>query len=905
MSSNVAVNHNLTGHLSGAAIRQAFIDFFSQQKSHQIYPSASLVPSNPTVLLTPAGMLPFVPIFMGIEPAPNPPRVVTSQKCARVSGKASDLDAVGCTPRHHTFFEMLGNFSFGDYFKQDIIPWSWEFLTQNLKLPTQRLWVSVFETDDEAYNIWRDVVGIPESRILRLGKADNFWGPPGPTGPCGPCSEIYYDLSPNGDCDPLKHPEQLEGDDFVEIWNLVFMEYFQDADGKQASLDKKNVDTGMGLERIAMVLQGKSNTFETDLLYPILHQVSKACGISYKYGDNTDVALKIVTDHCRCVAFALADGITPSNEGRGYVIRMILRRAVRFGKQYLGFNGPFLCQFLSTIRDLYGDAYPELRQYYQRTVDIVKAEESKFIDTLEKGSRHLEDTIAQAKANQQTQLDGETAFKLYDTYGFPIELTTEMAKESGMGIDADGFTTAMANQKQLARQGRKTATIVDDQVYSQILSAVGPTNFVGYEALTTEATVKALIVDGASVNEVSGTNTAFEAVLDTTPFYAESGGQVGDHGTFSREDGHHGLTVVVNDTQKVGDLFVHHCLFDNGGTVRVGESLIAQVEPVAREQAMIHHTAAHLLQSALIKILGDSIKQAGSSVRSDGTRFDFTFHRAVNSDELTQIEYWMNAWIMQNIPGAIQEIPIEQAKTDGAIAMAGEKYSDLVRVVSYGHVSKELCGGTHVTNLGQIGLVKITSESAIAAGVRRIELVAGMLAYKLFKQSEADLKLAADLLKAPTSEVAPRVEKLMAQLKEQQKAMQALETQQAMAQVKPLLEQAKQNNGVLITQVDVPSADALKLMAERLVEHLKSVDKGGLILLGANTSGKVALVCAVSDGWQKKGIKAGELIKQAAQRCGGGGGGRPNFAQAGGTNPSALAETMTWANDWVISLQSK
>jgi alanyl-tRNA synthetase len=899
MASQNAAHHNVTGQLSGAGIRQAFIDFFSQQKGHQVLPSASLVPSNPTVLLTPAGMLPFVPIFLGIEPAPTPPRVVSSQKCARVSGKASDLEAVGRTPRHHTFFEMLGNFSFGDYFKHDVIPWSWAFLTQQLKLSVARLWVSVYETDDEAYGIWRDVVGVPESRILRLGKKDNFWGPPGPTGPCGPCSEIYYDLSPQGDCNPLAHPEQLDGDDLVEVWNLVFMELFQDADGHQTPLEKKNVDTGMGLERIAMVVQGKQNTFETDLLYPILHQVAKAAKTAYKQNAATDVALKIVTDHVRCITFALADGITPSNEGRGYVIRMILRRAVRYGKQFLGFTDPFLYQFIAVVRDLYGDAYPELRQHYAHTVDVVKAEERKFLDTLEKGSRLLDEAIDQAKAAQKSQLSGDTVFKLYDTYGFPVELTTEIAAEHGLGVDHAGFEAAMAAQKTQARGARKNTAIVDSPVYTQILSAHGPTQFLGYDALSAPAKVIALLVDGVSVPEVSGTNTAFEAILDQTPFYAESGGQVGDHGTFSREDGHHGLTVVVNDTQKVGDLVVHHCLFDNGGTFRVGESLIAQVEPVARDKTVIHHTAAHLLQAALIKVLGDSVHQAGSSVRPDGTRFDFTFHRGVTAEELARVEYWMNAWIMQNIPGRVQQMPIAEAKSFGAIAMVGEKYAEVVRVVSYGQVSKELCGGTHVTQLGQIGMVKIVSEGAIAAGVRRIELVAGELAYKLFKQAESDLKKVADLLKAPSHEVPSRVEKLMAQLKEQQKALSALEEQQAMGQVKTLLAQATAQQGVLITQVQAPSAESLKLMAEQLSNQLKTVESGGLVLLGSVVADKVALVCAVSDGWQQRGIKAGDLIKQVAQRCGGGGGGRPNFAQAGGSNPAALAEAIAWAAQWV------
>jgi alanyl-tRNA synthetase len=880
----------LSGSFSGVTIREKFLRFFAEKHGHKHVPSASLVPSNPTVLLTPAGMLPFVPIFLGIEPAPTPPRAVSCQKCARVSGKASDLEYVGRTPRHHTFFEMLGNFSFGDYFKKEAITWGWAFITEELKLPKEKLWITVYHEDDEARQIWRDVAGLDDSHIIGRGKKDNFWGPPGPTGPCGPCSEIFFDRGGSPSGSPAQDADLLDTDRFVEIWNLVFMELFQDEAGNTKPLAEKNVDTGMGLERIAMVIQGKDNTFETDLLYPLVDQVAKLSGIPYKQSDNTDVALKIIADHIRCLTMAIADGITPSNEGRGYVIRMLLRRAARYGKKALGFHEPFLYKLVATVRNQYQNPYEELKTRYDHIVETIKREEQRFFETLERGSRRLDEILVQLCTDKQTIISGEDAFKLYDTYGFPLELTRDIAAEEGFRVDGDGFEAAMLAQKEQARSARgKGEAIVKDTLYSDLLQKVGSTRFVGYETLAAEATVQALIVNGESVNEVGGVNQPFEAILSVTPFYAESGGQVGDRGSFSREEGHHGLTVVVNDTVKVGDLFIHHCLFDNGDVLRVGETLVAQVDPVARQQAAIHHTATHLLQSALREVLGDSVSQAGSRVSPEGARFDFSFQRGVTPSELARVEALMNQWIRENMSRAVEEMPLEAARQSGAILMAGEKYSDNVRVVSYGGVSAELCGGTHIHQLGEIALVKIISEGAIAAGIRRIELVAGEKAYKHFKQMEADLRDLSELLKAPVREVPVRVQKLMDDLKAREKALRQLEEQAALREIKTLQTAWNPEKPVLLQCLPGTDMERLRFMAEKLAQAVGP----HIIVLAGDNDGKASFIVSVSPDYVAQGIQAGQLVREAAQHCGGGGGGKPHFAQAGGKDASKIQEALT------------
>lgn len=884
----------LSGTLSGATIREKYIRFFAEKHGHKHQPSASLVPSNPTVLLTPAGMLPFVPIFLGIEPPPTPPRAVSSQKCARVSGKASDLENVGRTPRHHTFFEMLGNFSFGDYFKREAITYAWQFVTEELAIPREKLWVTVFKDDDEARQLWHEIAGIPLNQIIGRSEKDNFWGPPGPTGPCGPCSEIFYDRGGLSAGNPEDNGDLLDEDRFVEIWNLVFMQLFQDESGNRTPLEKKNVDTGMGLERVAMVLQGKDNTFETDLLFPLVDQVAKLSKIPYKQNEQTDVALKIVADHIRCISFAIADGITPSNEGRGYIIRMLLRRAVRYGKKYLGFQEPFLYQLVSTVRNHYQNPYEELKNRYNHIVETVKLEEKRFLETLERGSKILDETLERLKAEGKKVVPGEDVFKLYDTYGFPLELTHDIAQEEGFKIDEPGFEAALEAQRDKARSARgKGDAIVKDQLYSELLSRIGGTRFVGYDALSAEATVKALIVDGQEVQEVAGTNRAFEAILDATPFYAESGGQVGDRGSFSSDDGYQGLTVVVNDTVKVGDLYVHKCLYDQGEGLKVGQKIVAHVDPLARQQAAIHHTATHLLQGALRKVLGDTITQAGSNVSPEGARFDFTFNRGVRPDEVARVEFLINKWIQENVSRKIELLPIDDARTSGAILMAGEKYGDEVRVVSYGEASKELCGGTHVHQLGEIALVKIVSEGAIASGIRRIELVAGEKAYKQFKQMESEMRDMAELLKTPVKEVSGKVQKLVDELKNREKQIRAMEEKLALQEIKSLQAQISPERPVLVHFLKGYGIDGLKLIAEKLAKAVGP----HVILLAGDADQKASFVASVSDDYVKRGVKAGDLVKQAAQLCEGGGGGKPNFAQAGGKDASGIPQALQSVQD--------
>lgn len=893
--------------LSGHQIREKFLNYFANMPGHEhaIKPSASLIPDNPTVMLTPAGMLPFVPVFLGIEPPPTPPRAVSSQKCARVSGKASDLENVGRTPHHHTFFEMLGNFSFGDYFKAEVIPWAWAFITEELAIPKQHLWVSVLgennvPTDTESYEIWKSL-GVPEERILCCGEKDNFWGPPGPTGPCGPCTEIHFDRDPNG-ASPKDDIALLEdAQRFTEIWNLVFMEQFQDESGDRSELARKNIDTGMGLERIAMVMawlsdKSVTSTFDTDLFQPIIYSLAELARVSYGKHPDTDVALKVIADHARFAVFAIADGVTPSNEGRGYILRMIIRRAIRYGRRAsITLSTGLMPALVADICNAYGCFYPELTEKLPAIQKTLELEELQFGKTLNRGLSIIDEMIGELLAAKTSAISGDKAFELYDTYGFPLELTQDIADENGLTVDVAGFEKAMAEQKERSRGARKATAIVGNQVYSDILAEVGATEFIGYEALSAEAKVVALIQDGQRVDEISGTNQPFEIVLDRTPFYPEGGGQVGDRGTFIRDDGHHGLTVVVNDAQKVGELIVHYGLFDNGGQLRVGETLIADVDSESRQKAAIHHTATHLLNSALHKVLADSdsgeISQAGSQVTPDSARFDFTFNRALTPVEVNRVEYFINLWIRENIQRSVEEMPVDAAKASGAISMAGEAYGESVRVIGYGGRSRELCGGTHAHALGEIGLVKILSEGSIASGVRRIELVAGERAYKAFKQHETTVLKAASLVKSPPNELLAKVEKLQSDLKSMEKQVAEAEKARMTMLADDLAAAAERQNEtmVIIYALEGVNGANLKVLAETLAAKSPS----HYIALGSNDGGKAQLVVAISKDLNGKGIKAGDVIKQLASQCGGGGGGKPTFAQAGGKQGDKIAQVIT------------
>lgn len=874
--------------LKGNEIRQLYLDYFKNKHQHTIVESSSLVPDNPTVLLTTAGMLQFLPIFLGITKSPyDPARAASCQKCARAGGKDSDIENVGRTPRHHTFFEMLGNFSFGDYYKKEIIPWAWEFVTEVLKLDKDRLWITIFETDDEAYDIWRSI-GVPAERIKRKGKKDNFWGPPGASGSCGPCSEIHYDLGEQYKCSDNCGIDTCECDRWVEIWNLVFTELYQDEEGNQSPLEHKNVDTGMGLERITMVCQGVASTFETDLLKPILDKVSEMSGVPYKKSEKTDISLRIITDHARCVSFLISDGVIPGNEGRSYVLRMILRRALRHGK-ILGMELPFLYKLVDVVVDNYGEAYPDLVKNKSKIIDVIKKEEERFAKTLDRGYKMLEEFISEKK-----DIDGESAFKLYDTYGFPFELTKEIAEENGLGIDENGFKKAMQEQKDRAKAAAEKISVTGDMKYAKVENEVGSTEFVGYLVDCAQAKILAAI-EGEGYTDI---------VLDRTPFYAECGGQVGDSGYIVNEN----LKAEVLTTFKVNHLFVHRCQVVNG-EVKVGDYAFAQIDSARRAQIRVHHTSAHLLQAALIKVLGDEVKQAGSQVEENRMRFDFTFSRAMTPQEVKKTEDIMNKWIGEKLPVNTDVMGIEEAKLTGATALFGEKYEDVVRVVSIGGkakcncgsdcscdhesgeekevISKEFCAGTHASNTADLRLVKIVSEGAIAAGTRRIEAVVADAALGYLNAKSAEIDKLASRFKVHFDEVEPRIEKILEENKELQKELEETKAEMAKSKFATFVSKAQDIEGgkLFITKIENLDADAVKAGIEMLSNKL-----GESIIVLANER---MVIVKVTDGFVKKGINAGKIVGEIARATGANGGGRPNFAQGGVKDASKLDEVLS------------
>lgn len=856
--------------LTGNQIRKLYLDYFKEKHAHTLVESSSLVPDNPTVLLTTAGMLQFLPIFLGIQPCPyEPARATSCQKCARAGGKDSDIENVGRTPRHHTFFEMLGNFSFGDYYKKEIIPWAWEFVTEVLKLDKDRLWITIFETDDEAYEIWRSV-GVPAERIKRKGKKDNFWGPPGASGSCGPCSEIHYDLGEQYKCDdPNCGIDTCECDRWVEIWNLVFTELYQDEEGNQSPLGKKNVDTGMGLERITMVCQGVASTFETDLLKPIMDKVCEMSGVPYKKSEKTDVSLRIITDHARCVTFLISDGVIPGNEGRSYVLRMILRRALRHGK-ILGMELPFLYKLVDVIVENYGEAYPDLVKNKAKIVDTIKKEEERFAKTLDRGYKMLDEFIEAKK-----DIDGESAFRLYDTYGFPLELTKEIALENGLNVDEEGYKVAMQEQKDRAKAAAAKISVTGDMKYAKVEKEVGSTEFVGYTENECDAKILATI-DGEGYVDV---------VLDKTPFYAECGGQVGDSGVIENEN----LKLEVLTTFKVNKLFVHRCEVVNG-EITIGENVHAKIDVARREEIRLHHSSAHLLQAALVKVLGDEVKQAGSQVEENRMRFDFTFSRAMEPDEIFKAEEIVNEWIAAALPVTTEEMDIEHAKLTGATALFGEKYEDVVRVVSMGNqtncVSKEFCAGTHARNTRDLRLFKIVSEGAIAAGTRRIEAVVSKAAFDFMNAKVKEMDKLSLMFKAHYDEVLERVEKLQEENKELQKELTLAKEDLTRAKFATFLSKAQDITGgkLFITKVENIDGSAIKAGIEFAAQKL---GESVIVLASART-----VAVKVSDSFVKKGINAGKIVGEIARATGANGGGRPNFAQGGVKDASKLDEVL-------------
>ncbi|PNK21345.1 alanine--tRNA ligase [Cylindrospermopsis raciborskii] len=872
-------------YLSGNHIRQLFLDFYTQRQ-HQPLPSASLVPEDPTVLLTIAGMLPFKPIFLG-QRAAEFKRATTSQKCIRTN----DIENVGRTKRHHTFFEMLGNFSFGDYFKEQAIAWGWEISTQVFELPAERLVVSVFEEDDEAFNIWKQQVGVPEKRIKRMGADDNFWVS-GPTGPCGPCSEIYYDFHPELGDDHI----DLEDDSrFIEFYNLVFMQYNRDVSGNLTPLQNKNIDTGMGLERMAQILQKVPNNYETDLIFPIIETAAKIAKINYHDSDeNTKVSLKVIGDHVRAVVHMIADDIRASNVGRGYILRRLIRRVVRHGR-LIGIPGEFINQVAETAISLSQSVYPHLRQREAVIKAELEREESNFLKTLDRGEKLLGEIIQEVKHQGLTIISGDSAFTLYDTYGFPLELTQEIAQEQNLSVDVEGFNTEMHKQVERAKAAHETIDLTVQGSLDKLAEHIHSTEFIGYRQLSTTAKIAVLLVEGIAQSTAPvGTNV--QIVLDKTPFYAESGGQIGDQGYIFGD----GLLIKIEDVKKESDFFIHFGKIERG-TVKVGDSVTAQVDTGNRRRAQANHTATHLLQAALKKIVDEGISQAGSLVSFDRLRFDFNCPKSLTEDEVQQVEDLVNAWISQAHPAQVEILPLPEAKARGAVAMFGEKYGDQVRVIDFPGVSMELCGGTHVNNTGEIGVFKIISQVGVSAGIRRIEAVSGAAVLDYLNVRDKVVKDLSDRFKVKPEEIPDRITILQTELRHNERVIQNLKSQLAIVKSDTLLQTAQVvgEHKIIVAQMTDIDPESLKDAAERL---LQKIINGAVVLASIPEPGKVSIVAAFSSHVNEKGLQAGKFVGNIAKLCGGGGGGKPNLAQAGGRDASKLPQALESAKDNLLAV---
>lgn len=866
---------------SGAEIREAFLAFYAA-RDHRRLPSASLVPDDPTVLLTIAGMLPFKPVFLGQAPRPAA-RATTSQKCIRTN----DIENVGRTARHHTFFEMLGNFSFGDYFKAEAIAWAWELSTEVFGLDPRHLVVSVFREDDEAEAIWREVVGVNPKRIIRMDEADNFWVS-GPTGPCGPCSEIYYDFHPERGDDAI----DLEDDSrFIEFYNLVFMQFNRDAEGTLTPLANRNIDTGMGLERMAQILQGVPNNYETDLIVPLIHTAAALAGVDYsQLEEKGRTSLKVIGDHSRAITQLICDGVTASNLGRGYILRRLLRRVVRHGR-LLGIDQPFLRTMGEASIALMAPAFPQLLERREAILAELGREEARFLDTLERGEKLL----AEVLASRPAAISGAQAFELYDTYGFPLELTEEIAEEHGLTVDRDGFEAAMEAQRQRAKAAAVSVDLTVQGAVAAAAADLPDTRFEGYGALEHPSQVLALVVNGSPA-ERAVAGEAVQVVLDATPFYGESGGQIGDRGLLlggvlgSEAAGDAGVIVRVEAVSRLRKQFVHQGRVERG-SLGLGDRVIARVDRACRRRAQAHHTATHLLQAALKQLVDPAIAQAGSLVDFDRLRFDFHCPRAVSREELERVEELINGWIADAHELEVQEMELERARAAGAVAMFGEKYDAQVRVVDVPGVSMELCGGTHVANTAEIGLFKIVSETGVAAGIRRIEAVAGPAVLAYLNEREAVVRELGDRFKAQPADIVERVSAMAEELKATGKALAAARAELALAKAAALAAQAEPLGSfqLLVARLDGVEGAGLQGAAQQLQQQL---GEGGAVVLGGLPDPadltKVILVAAFGAAVVQAGAKAGAFIGTIAKRCGGGGGGRPALAQAGGRDGAAL-----------------
>lgn len=868
---------------STAEIRQAFLDFF-HSKGHQVVASSSLVPHNdPTLLFTNAGMNQFKDVFLGLDKR-NYSRATTSQRCVRAGGKHNDLENVGYTARHHTFFEMLGNFSFGDYFKHDAIQFAWELLTSEkwFALPKERLWVTVYESDDEAYEIWEKEVGIPRERIIRIGDnkgapyaSDNFWQM-GDTGPCGPCTEIFYDHGDHIWGGPPGSPEE-DGDRYIEIWNIVFMQFNRQADGTMEPLPKPSVDTGMGLERIAAVLQHVNSNYDIDLFRTLIQAVAKVTGAT----DLSNKSLRVIADHIRSCAFLIADGVMPSNENRGYVLRRIIRRAVRHGNM-LGAKETFFYKLVGPLIDVMGSAGEDLKRQQAQVEQVLKTEEEQFARTLERGLALLDEELAKLSGDT---LDGETAFRLYDTYGFPVDLTADVCRERNIKVDEAGFEAAMEEQR---RRAREASGFGAD--YNAMIRVDSASEFKGYDHLELNGKVTALFVDGKAVDAINAGQEAV-VVLDQTPFYAESGGQVGDKGELKGAN----FSFAVEDTQKYGQAIGHIGKLA-AGSLKVGDAVQADVDEARRASIRLNHSATHLMHAALRQVLGTHVSQKGSLVNDKVLRFDFSHNEAMKPEEIRAVEDLVNAQIRRNLPIETNIMDLEAAKAKGAMALFGEKYDERVRVLSMGDFSTELCGGTHASRTGDIGLFRIISESGTAAGVRRIEAVTGEGAITTVHADSDRLSEVAHLLKGDSNNLADKVRSVLERTRQLEKELQQLKEQAAAQESANLSSKAIDVNGVklLVSELSGVEPKMLRTMVDDLKNQLGST----IIVLATVTEGKVSLIAGVSKDVTDR-VKAGELIGMVAQQVGGKGGGRPDMAQAGGTDAAALPAALASVKGWV------
>jgi len=868
-------------------IRESFLRFF-EEKQHRIIPSSSLVPhGDPTLLLTTAGMVQVKPYFLGVAVPPSQ-RLASCQKCFRTT----DINSVG-DAKHLTFFEMLGNFSVGDYFKKEAIAWAWEFVIERLKLKPEKLWVTIYLDDDESFGYWREI-GFPEKRIVRLGEEDNFWGPAGDSGPCGPCSEIHYDFGEQAGCGKPECGPGCDCGRFSEIWNLVFTQYDQDADGKRTPLPKPNIDTGMGLERVAAVMQGVSSVYDTDLFIPLRNGVCGLTGVKYGRDKTTDQSVRVITEHSRGTTFLIADGVLPSNEGRGYVLRRILRRVCFFGRK-LGTEEPFLSQISETIIDKMGHIYPELVKNKNLIQEVIKLEEEKFTTTLDAGINLVDKAVDEALRQRRNNITGEEVFRFWDTYGFPVELTIEIAKDKGLGVDLEGFEVEMEKQQERARAGHKFSSdksAGNDK--ATVIYKPKHTKFVGYDKLKTSSTV-GYMLEQESGRSIKSANKGrkIAVVLEETPFYGEMGGQVGDTGKITTDSSQIDVTDTIwSPYGSLAEGAIVHLGKVVRGNISVGDTAETEVDISRRLDIARNHTATHLLQAALRQVLGSHVCQRGSLVHPDGFRFDFSHLAAISKKQLYDIQHFVNEKIRENLPVRSKTVPYKQAIGDGAIALFEEKYGETVRVLEIGepHISAELCGGTHVKSTGEIGLFVITSESSIGTGLRRIEAITGRKAEEFLRECSSTVATVAEELKSSPLEIVDKVKSLAAELATERKRSASLERELARYTVDSLIDKAEKVNGitVLSTKVLAASLPVLREMGDLLRDRLKSA----VIVLGTVQDGKPGFVAMVTPDLIKRGLHAGDIVKQVAAVTGGGGGGKADMAQAGGRDKTKLDEAL-------------